>query len=255
MLQSAIKKKCSGCRRNMTIDEFGINKIDKGKAIPYATCVICRVRGDKNNHSDAGRAYKKKHNQTEKRKASNKRAHESEAGKESRKRENAAKRQRRAADPAFAMMHKIGCAATHLASGERKNSPTFVQCTSFRSSVHFRNHLRSKIYKGVEFKDHGNKWEVEHKIPVQAYDFRDKKDIKRCWSEANVHTMPPKENMEKSIKIIDSLCEEVDKEFWPLSWGGCIPNEQEKQAFYAKCKQSGLDLNDLEYATPESDDE
>ena len=268
MLQSAIKKKCLGCRCNKTLDQFGIKKIDNGKAIPYVKCGKCRARANawkktkkgkavkkKFKTSKKGKATEKKFKTSEKGKLANKRAHESEAGKESRKRENATKRQRRAADPAFAMINAIGCAAAHLVSGERKKSPTFVQRTSFKSSVHFRNHLRSKLPNGVLFKDHGKKWEIEHKIPVEAYDFSDKKDIKRCWSEANVHTMCRQENMEKSITIIDDLCEEVGKEFWPQSWGGRIPNEQEKQAFYAKCTRSWLYANDMEYETPESDSE
>jgi hypothetical protein len=255
MLQSAIKKMCPGCKGNKTLDQFGIKKIDNGEAIPYVKCGKCRARAKAWKKTKKGKAHSKKFKTSEKGKAVNKRAHESEAGKESRKRKNATKRQRRAADPAFAMINAIGCAAAHLVSGERKKSPTFVQRTSFKSSVHFRNHIRSKIPNGVLFKDHGKKWEVEHKIPVQAYDFSDKKDIKRCWSEANVHTMPPKENNEKNITIIDALCAEVGKEFWPQSWGGRIPNEQEKQAFYAKCNQSWLDANDMEYSTPESDSE
>ena len=254
MLQSAIKKKCPGCKGNKTLDQFGIKKIDNGKAIPYVKCGKCRARANawkktekgkaankKNKTSEKGKASQKraskKHAQSEKGKASRKLARESEAGKERRRRFNATKRQRRKEDPAFAMMEAIRCAATHLASGERKKSPTFVQRTSFKSSVHFRNHLRSKLPNGVLFNDHGKKWEVEHKIPVQAYDFSDKKDIKRCWSEANVHTMCRQENMKKSITIIDALCEEVGKEFWPQSWKGRIPNEKEKQEFYAKCNQ------------------
>ena len=267
MLQSAIKKKCSGCRCNKTPVQFG-TRIVKGEEVPYAKCGNCRdlakawkktkkgkACNKKFDRSEKRKAVRKKFDTSEKGKAAKKRARESEAGKEIRKRFNATKRQRRKEDPAFAMINAIGCAATHLVSGERKKSPTFVQRTSFKSSVHFRNHIRSKLPNGVLFKDHGKKWEIEHKIPVEAYDFSDKKDIKRCWSEANVHTMPPQENNEKHFTIIDSLCEEVGKEFWPLAWGGRIPNEQEKQAFYAKCKQSWLDANDMEYETPEEDSE
>jgi hypothetical protein len=255
MLQSAIKKKCLGCRCNKTLDQFGIKKIDNGKAIPYAKCINCRALAKAWKKTKKGKATEKKFKTSKKGRACQKRARESEAGRERYNRKMVLEKKRRKEDPAYAMLKNIASLATSLTNGRIKTSPTFVQRTSFRNSVHFRNHLRSKLPKGVLFKDHGKKWEVEHKIPVQAYDFSDKKDIKRCWSEANVHTMPPKENNEKNITIIDALCAEVGKEFWPQSWGGRIPNEQEKQAFYAKCNQSWLDANDMEYSTPESDSE
>jgi hypothetical protein len=131
-----------------------------------------------------------------------------------------------------AMMLKIKSLAVSLLNGTLSNSPSFVSRTGFKSAAHFRRHIASTLPANLKLSDHGTKWHIDHIIPQQAYDFGNSEDIKKCWSPANVRGIPPKQNNEKKWKIIDELCEGVGYANYPATWGGCIPNDQEKQELY-----------------------
>ena len=117
------------------------------------------------------------------------------------------------------MMRTSKNAACQLASGCYKNSPTFVKRTSFKSETHFLSHLSNNLPTGMTMNDYGKKdgWEVEHAIPVQAYDLSNPEDIKRCWSPANVRGLAPAKNYAKGYTLIDSLCLEVGVDAFPIS--------------------------------------
>ncbi len=212
---------------------------EKGKASNkrYAQSEKGKAAMKRKNQSEKGKASNKRYAQSEKGKAKQKSARQSEKGKASRKRFLETKKKRRAADPAYCLMGNISRLAVFLVSLEKKNSPAFVKRTSFTSGANFRNHIRREAAKrGWTLADHGTKFQIEHKIPQEAFDFNDTEDVKRCWSHANVHAMTKEENMAKSYTIVDALCLDVGAEKYPKAWGGRIPSEEEKQAFYAKCR-------------------
>ena len=157
-------------------------------------------------------------------------------GIQSKKRSQAKQKLRRVTDSAFAMVCNIRSAACRIAKGITKRSPTFVERTSFTSVKHFRAHLEKNIPSNTTMGDYGTAWEIEHAIPVEAYDFSNPVDIKRCWSPANVRGMAPVDNEEKGVTIIDSLCMQVGANNFPLSWGGQLLAHQEKEAFYRECR-------------------
>ena len=129
--------------------------------------------------------------------------------------------------------------ASLLVSGKHATSPTFVQHTAFVSEAQFLEHLREKVEAaGFRWEDYGKTWVIEHIIPVEAYDFSKRRDVKRCWSKANVRALAPEANMKKSWKLIDELCLEVGPARFPLSWNGVLPTPEQKEAFYAKCNES-----------------
>ena len=84
--------------------------------------------------------------------------------------------------------------------------------------------------------DYVEKWEVEHAIPQEAYDFADPEDVKRCWSPDNVRGLKREDNMAKGVLILDDLCRRIGPEFYPADWEGKVPSEEEKEAFYARCR-------------------
>ena len=43
-------------------------------------------------------------------------------------------------------------------------------------------------------------------------------------------------NKEKMCKLLDEYIQQVPPEFWPKSWNGKVPTEDEREAFYAKCR-------------------
>ena len=211
----------------------------------------------RSNVSDAGRTSKKKYKIGEDGRASMKRYRQGESGQAARKRhrprKNAVRRARRANDPAWALYDALVVQAAGLASGRRNSSSTFSAHTGW-SAPGFRNHLRrslrelsARLERRVRMADHGTLWEIEHAIPQQAYDFDSEKDVRRCWSAANVRVMTPTENQEKGVSLDDELCSKVGRASWPRAWGGRLRTDEEKQEFYAKCAAS--------YEGPLSDEE
>ena len=192
------------------------------------------------NQTDAGKARAKRYSQSDAGKARDKRYQQSDAGKAANKRALEIKNIRKFADKAYSMNNAIVCAANHLVNGDVSESPTFIQRTSFRSEGEFRLHISSELGKynaknGTNFKmsDYGTLWQVEHKIPREAYDFSNPIDVKRCWSKPNIQILSPEQNNEKMWFFIDDLCTEVVATGCePLSWNGECPNEEAKQAFY-----------------------
>lgn len=214
-------------------------KTDKGKAsnAKYKKGDTRKASNAKYAKGDAGKATNARYAKGDKRKASNAKYTKGTAGKATRKRTLAMRKARRAADPAYSKRETTAVAAAALISGKQRTSELLIERTEFVSEESFLAHMASEAAKlGFSLKDHGSRWEVEHKIPQDAYDFDNPVDVKRCWSYSNLHAMPPKDNKEKSFKILDELVREVDSDFWPLRWKGKMPTPAEKEAFYAKVK-------------------
>ena len=72
----------------------------------------------------------------------------------------------------------------------RRKSPTFVKRTSFASAAAFQPPSRPPSHGSwCDWNNYCTVWELDHKIPREAYDFDNPEDIKRCWSAKNVHAM------------------------------------------------------------------
>jgi len=275
--EPGVTSKCSWCCKVLPLADFGTHVVG-GVDVVYSKCAVCRPKHAatchtspnhaatvaKHDRSDKGRARHKRYQTSDKGKAIAKRSRCSEKGQARAKRALAVCKARRKADPAYAMMGNIKRAASKLVKGKHETSPTFVARTGFASETSFLAHMRSEAAKiGCSMSDYGRRrWEMEHKIPVEAYDFRNPVNIKRCWSRANLHAMPPKENKEKAIQILDDLVREIDPAFWPLSWEGKMPTADEKQAFYAQAKAAwqpyeaaGYDSDDEEDDEDDEEDE
>jgi len=238
---------CKTCKKDW---EGGVRKV-KGIEKPLLNCDDCRAKVT---------AKVIAHNKTPKGKASVSRANTSNKGVERSKRFNGTpkgrsrldrhmkvRRERRAADPAYKLSQNIRCNAKSILLGTSPNSPTFVARTAFNSAREFVQHLEhqlSLLNPNWTMHDRGTLWEPDHKIPVEAYNFSNAEDARRCWSPANMHCMTPHDNKEKRWKIIDSLCNEVGVAFFPVAWNGLIPSDAEKEVFYAGCRAKYDDLFD-----------
>lgn len=175
---------------------------------------------------------------SEKSKARLARYYDSEKGTANVARKKATEKVRRRVDTSYSLKRTIRSASQKLVQGCYKKSAAFVERTSFKSAKHFISHLEENLPHGMEMADHGKKdgWEIEHSIPVEAYDFSIPEDVKRCWSPSNVRGATPEDNKTKSWFIIDELCMHVGAANFPLSWKGILPTAAEKEVFYSKCR-------------------
>ena len=252
-----IQKKCNHCKKSLDINQFE-KRIVKEVEVVYAKCIKCRPKHLASSNSSANNsAVKKRSKQSDKGKAANKRSKQSAAGKAAKQRELETKKKRRACDPAFALQQALVVASSQLVSGDRIESPTFLERTSFDSEEQYRNLVQAAAERlGFTMSQYGDEWEVEHAICQEAYDHSNSEDVKRCWSAANVRVMTPSDNYAKGVTILDELCMEVGSEHFPLSWNGKLLTHDEKEAFYVVCKTPWVPPEEEEDSdSNESDDE
>jgi hypothetical protein len=239
-------------------------RIVRGTEVPYKCCIPCIERAtvrnnkeevktkkrkwkddnadnnkhvqDEFNHREDVALARKQYQQSDIGRADKKVYTDSEKGLVCKER----KKKRYKTDTAFRTTLSIKSMGCSLLSGRLQNSPTFFAMTSFVDTAHFLGHLDCNAPYGMSIEDR-ELLDIEHKIPVEAYDFNNTDDVKRCWSPANVRLLQSKKNREKGVKIIDEICKEVGVDHFPLSWQGRIPNDAEKEEFYAKCRSSWSD--------------
>ncbi len=71
--------------------------------------------------------------------------------------------------------------------------------------------LRKSIEKqwvvGMTWENYGREWEIDHRIPVSAFNFDKPEhiDFKRCWALSNLQPMWKHENRKKSNKLIQDF--------------------------------------------------
>jgi len=194
--------------------------------------------------------------QTEAGKAANKRARTSKKGKATIKRGRDRRTDRVRESTAMRMDGAIRSASTGLISGRHETSSTFLERTSFASEQEFFDVLEATFASGMNFKNHGAVWEVEHKIPREAYNFDDPEDVKRCWSAKNVHAMTPAANKEKSWKLLDEYIAAAGVENFPKAWNDQVPDAAFKAAHNAKMvAQKALDDAAGERSSGSDDDD
>jgi hypothetical protein len=66
-----------------------------------------------------------------------------------------------------------------------------------------KHHLEKQFKPGMTWENYGTDWEIDHKIPVSAFNFEKAEDIdfKRCWDLNNLQPLWKADNRKKSAKI------------------------------------------------------
>jgi hypothetical protein len=209
---------------------------EKGKATEkrYAESEKGKATAKRYDESEKGKATAKRARTSEKGKEREKRYREGDAGQETAKRFAANRQDRRRASTAMQMDATILCAANKLISGSQKTSPSFIERTGFASEAAFLAAVEATFAPGMTFANNGTVWELDHKIPREAYDFDDPEDVRRSWSPKNVHALTKAANLEKSWKLIDQYVAEAGVETFPVAWNGKFPDADFKNAHAAK---------------------
>ena len=238
---------CDRCRLQKPLEAFETNQTT-GK--PLGSCKPCnetkKVYDAEYQQSEDGKAAKKRAQTSDKCKASQKRYDESEKGKETRKRfwtsdkgKAAIKRsadnltERHRDSTAMRMDHKI-LGNSNWLLGRGETSPKFIKRTSFTSEVQYLGVVKATFAPGMNFANHGTVWELDHKIPREAYNFEDPEDAKRCWSVKNVHAMTVADNKAKHWYLVDEYITAAGVENFPKAWNGKFPDAAFKADHNAK---------------------
>jgi len=220
-----------GKERNQRYDESELGK-DRNKR--YDESELGKERNQRYDESELGKAAAKRAKTSDKGKERNQRYLEGDAGQASTKRFRDNRQERRRESSAMRMDSNIMCASNALISGRYMTSPTFLERTSFTSEVQFFEVIEATFAPGMTLANHGPAWEIEHKIPREAYDFDDPEDVKRCWSVKNVHAMTVAANLEKSWKLLDEYITAAGVANFPKAWNGKFPDAAFKTTHNAK---------------------
>jgi len=82
-------------------------------------------------------------------------------------------------------------------SGKSKRTLQLLGC----ERDHLITHLQVQFKKGMNWDNYGNKWAVDHHIPITAFDLNNKKEFEACWHFSNLKPMWVKDNIRKGNKI------------------------------------------------------
>ena len=259
-------KKCLGnCSKWHNVERFAVSKLVCDGAQRIARCAPCQEaklkKATEYSKTANGKAATKRYREGEAGTSANKRYREGATGQAKARRGSRRRNKLRMLDPSMNMAMLVHSAARHLLAGRIETSPTFVARTG-RSEASFLSSLEAKAAQlGFDWDDRDS-YQMEHQIPIEAYNHTDAIDRKRCWSKANVTLATAQANKEKGIQIIDELCVQVGVENWPQSWEGNIPDEAAKQAFYERALAQhplvaggGFDSDDDEGDEEEDSDE
>ena len=235
--------------------KFGINKTT---GMPHAQCTVHHASMleslAEHKKGESGKATEKRYKNGESGKAANKRYRDGEAGQAAADRFIAKRQKRRQESDAMRLDDTIMTASSKLIRGEIETSPTFVERTAFTSVKAFLDVVNASCAaNGLEF-DKRETWELDHKIPREAFDFDDLEDVKRCWSAANIHVMTNAANQKKSWKLEDEWIASAGEECYPAKWMGKPPTEEMKKA-HAEKMMSEKAIADAEDEFDDEDDE
>jgi len=111
----------------------------------------------------------------------------------------------------------IQIGVSQLVSGKRKKSAVVFRCTEFKTAAALIAHVKSTLLDGMQWKDYGATWEIDHKIPRSAYNHDDPEDVLRCWSRANVRACWKRTNRSKNALLCPALVQEVPVAYHPKS--------------------------------------
>jgi hypothetical protein len=125
-----------------------------------------------------------------------------------------------------------------MVHGLRQTSMSLYSYTEFADDSALLDHLTEYMKEGVTLDNYSSVWHIEHRVAKCWYS-NTEEDIWLCWSKANIRPEFGYDNLQKHIKIIDSVCIETGSDFWPLSWNGVIPDEACKRDMYrAVCNRA-----------------
>lgn len=225
-------KQCGWSKNWRPVAEFSLNpQTGLYLFVCEANKKALRASQAKHKKTPKGKAIEKRYNTGAAGKAKEKRHRTGAAGKAWSERANAAKRRRTIEDRAWALDNAILCASYKLISRLIATSPTFTRRTGWHHKA-FLEHVLMRVHQGGhDWDNHGNspgQWNLEHRIPRSAYNFRDPEDVKRCWASDNVDVKSFEENMAKDDALLPEEIRLVKPEHWPKAWNGVMPDDSKR---------------------------
>ena len=184
---------------------------EKPKKYKEITCGVCGKKITVLAKSTGGKSSNKKYCSDKCRQiqeANRRKVYKEKIGIEKFREMNRAVNDRRRSDPVKKLICNI---RTYLSMTLSKNqsakgSNTF-KILGYDADT-LRRHLEKQFKDGMTWDNYGNVWHVDHRIPTDAFNFKqvDKRKlhevIRKCWALDNLQPLDAIENMRKSNKIL-----------------------------------------------------
>jgi len=109
---------------------------------------------------------------------------------------------RRKTDKKFAMVCAYRARLNEVLHKQKQNTyVTYLNCNRemFLNWIEFQS---NSFYK---WEDYGEKWVIDHVIPIDFFDFNIDEHVYKCFSWFNLRPCDKVENMKKSNKLIDDI--------------------------------------------------
>lgn len=103
-------------------------------------------------------------------------------------------------------------ATRRLAHNLRNRLSKFIRKRSGRASTEgllgctfeeFRCHIETQFLRGMNWKNYGSNWHIDHIIPVTAFDLGNPEHVRRCFHFSNLRPLLARENLRKGNRITD----------------------------------------------------
>jgi len=192
-------KSCSKCNQVKKLSEFSPDKLMRsGRS---SICKKCRTDEAKKTYREhRGEACKWYYNHKEKRKeyiTQWEKDHPLEA-KERLKKYGLKRRN----DSKYNLSHSVSSAVYRSLKNGTKAGRRWEDLIGFTVDQ-LRMHLEKRFKSGMTWENYGMVWEIDHKIPVAAFNFErpDDIDFRLCWSLKNLQPLGVSENRSKHDKV------------------------------------------------------
>ena len=110
---------------------------------------------------------------------------------------NKKKKEALLSNPALRIIANLRSRISRLIKGKSKLAEKTLGC----SREHFIKHLEVQFKRGMNWKNYGTHWHLDHHIPVCAHDQSNKKEFEACWHFSNLKPMWKQDNLRKGSKI------------------------------------------------------
>jgi hypothetical protein len=194
-------KNCSKCKALKDLDEFGPDK--RAKDGKKSACRKCVSEGQCALYAKNPEPHRAARRQYWKDNPAKCTAMGARWRKENPSKEAAIRRRRREKIRSIpgARLHKSMSTLVRFSLHSEKNGSPWEKLVGY-TVFQLMRHLEKRFHLGMTWGNYG-KWQVDHKIPVAAFNFETAQDadFKKCWALKNLQPLWAADNQSKSDKV------------------------------------------------------
>jgi len=127
-------------------------------------------------------------------------------------------------DPGYRMADSISTTLSRCLANVARQSKKNLRITGLQTAEELMQHMERQFESGMTRENYGrlllgaDGWDIEHKIPQDAYDKSCPEDMARCWNYHNLRPCWHRVNVRKSNNIDIPLAMSVPVRYRPMSW-------------------------------------